>query len=268
MHKNNPILIKVPSELSFLKPTPTSQILHLGNKHDGGYVVSRSVLNQTEELVSYGLGHDISFENEFNTQCRNPIKISVYDHTVRKPNWFVLFTLRIYKLARPKTTRSFYYKKWLKDYKTFFKTNQHIRKKVISKGNNNGEISAIETIPTNSLNKIFLKIDIEGDEYDVLDSLNMEIAEFTGLAIEFHCVSLNFSKFKDLIIKLRKSHNLVYVHANNFSNISELGIPEALEISFVRKDLDSDFVDLDKINTNDFDFANSVRRPPYILLFS
>lgn len=268
MHKTNPILIKVPSELSFLKPTPTSQILHLGNKHDGGYVISRSVLNQTEELVSYGLGHDISFENEFNTQCRNSIKISVYDHTVRKPNWFFLITLSIYKLARPKTTRFLYYKKWLQEYKTFFETNQHIKKKVVSKGNSNREISAIKTIPTNSLNKVFLKIDIEGDEYEVLDSLNKEIEKFTGLAIEFHWVSLNFGKFKDLIIKLKKSHNLVYVHANNYSNISKLGIPEVLEISFVRKDLDSDFVDLDKINTKDFDFANSVRRPPYILLFS
>ena len=38
-------------------------------------------------------------------------------------------------------------------------------------------------------------------------------------------------------MEIRKLHDLIYVHVNNYGLISNSGIPEVLEISFVRKNL-------------------------------
>jgi len=268
MRQVSEIKIQVPESFAFLKPTPTSNMIHLGNKHDGGYVISNKVLEKTRFLVSYGLGRDFSFEADFQKKVIGNLEVSVFDHSVRKPNLTILLFLLLFKKFRKKTTRYENYRKWLRGYNLFFKYNKHIRRKVVSSSNSKLEISAIESIPNNSDGKVFLKIDIEGGEYDVLTSLDSKINLLTGLAIEFHEISANFSKFKELIMRIKESHNLIYVHANNFSSVSELGMPEALEISFVRKDLDIDFVNIFSLSRKDFDYENSIRFPAYFLMFN
>ena len=58
------------------------------------------------------------------------------------------------------------------DYKLFFRKNVHISKKVVLKKKNNNEISLTEIL--NNKENVILKIDIEGDEYKILNTINKE----------------------------------------------------------------------------------------------
>ena len=52
-----------------------------------------------------------------------------------------------------------------------------------------------------SIKKIFLKIDIEGDEYKILDQIIKNSENLTGLVIEFHNVSRNIINTIETFIK-------------------------------------------------------------------
>jgi hypothetical protein len=91
---------------------------------------------------------------------------------------------------------------------------------------------SIESILKGS--NVFLKCDIEGDEYGLLDSLIANTQRFTGMVIEFHDVNQpdKFDQIANFIGKV--DQKLVHVHANNNSYIEtpEQFIPSCLELTF------------------------------------
>ena len=78
--------------------------------------------------------------------------------------------------------------------------------------------------------KPFLKIDIEGSEYSILDDLVSHAAATAGLAIEFH----NCGKHLDEIVAFAQRYplRLIHVHVNNYSQIDERGCPDSIEMTF------------------------------------
>ena len=67
-----------------------SNLIRIGPKRDGGYVIDKRVLSKTKVIVTLGLNDDWSFEKEFqdiNKEC----SISAYDHTVNKDFWVSRF---------------------------------------------------------------------------------------------------------------------------------------------------------------------------------
>jgi hypothetical protein len=76
-----------------------------------------------------------------------------------------------------------------------------------------------------------MKIDIEGSEYRLLDTLLEQSDRLTGVAIEFHDCDLNLAKIEEFIRSF--DLKLVHVHANNFSPIRlDDKLPLTLELSF------------------------------------
>ena len=62
---------------NFLKPIRNNNLIRLGRKADGGYVVDKSIVLNTDYLVTFGLGPDWSFELDYIKH--NPkIKIFMY----------------------------------------------------------------------------------------------------------------------------------------------------------------------------------------------
>ena len=100
------------------------------------------------------------------------------------------------------------------------KTNQHF---------NSISIKDIFNLADKS-SKIFLKIDIEGSEYRILDDLINFSKNISGLTIEFHDVDLNINRILDFIKKFDLT--LVHIHPNNYSNLGIDNIPTSLELSF------------------------------------
>ena len=66
---------------NFLKPIRNRNLIRLGRKADGGYVVDKKVVESTNFLITFGLGPDWSFELDF-IKNNNQIKIYMYDYTL------------------------------------------------------------------------------------------------------------------------------------------------------------------------------------------
>ena len=126
------------------------------------------------------------------------------------------------------------------------KKNKHFLKKVVQKAQKDNEISLSDLLSNDD--GIFLKIDIEGSEYDIIDEVVNKHMIFNCILIEFHQIKDNIDKFKDTIKKLSHYYSIVHLHGNNHDPLLEnINIPCTLEITLIKKE----FVKTDK-NINKF----------------
>jgi len=97
---------------------------------------------------------------------------------------------------------------------------------------------------------VILQMDIEGAEWDALESISTEdILHFEQLIIEFHSLTFKnqdeFERQIKILEKLNATHQVIHIHGNNCSpsvpiwNYLEqkniLILPTVLEVSYVRK---------------------------------
>ena len=69
-----------------LQPISCEDLTRIGANHDGGYVLSKRIINNTETILTFGLADEFSFEINFNKLKKN-IKIFAFDHTVDRLYW-------------------------------------------------------------------------------------------------------------------------------------------------------------------------------------
>lgn len=218
-----------------LKPKHHYELVRLGKDNDGGYLVEKfSVLN-SRGLVSFGLNLDWSFEKDFRLLNQSPIHC--YDHTVKYSNIKKYSLNSIFNIFNKKYWS---YKGFLKiiedinlsrDYKKFFSGNIVHFRQAIGLGNNLVRLD--EALNRINFFPIFLKIDIEGSEYRILDDIIRLQNNICGLVIEFHDVDLNLNKILNFINKL--SLNLVHIHGQNPGGENYLdsnGDPTQIELTF------------------------------------
>jgi hypothetical protein len=192
-----------------LQPFQTSNLIRLGKDNDGGYLINKTDVTNTKTILSFGIGEDYSFEEQF-LQI-NDCNLYAYDSTVTNKN--------------------------SKEYIEFFKGKRlHIDKKVgIETKPDTIAVSDILSLITDS---IFVKCDIEGNEYSILDELIKHSNKFTGLVIEFHDLHKyeNFNLVADFVSKLNQ--RLIHVHINNYMyyKVGELPnqtyVPDVIELVF------------------------------------
>ena len=206
-------------------------LIRVGPNTDGGYVIDKRIIKKSNTIITCGLNDDWEFEKDFlkfNKNC----KIIAYDHTVNKEFWNKRFKknlidlLKFKKLNLKKIIDIFKHY----EYRSFFKNKNyhHIKKVVLNKKSRN-EVS-IKKILTNQKD-IILKVDIEGDEYNLLKKINTEYKKINLLIIEFHKVSKNVNKIKKFI--LSRKFKIIHIHANNFGSIDKNSNPNVLEITFI-----------------------------------
>ena len=63
------------------KPNNEYELIRIGSNNDGGYLVEKNSLFETEYLISFGLGLNWSFEKHF--YSLNECQIDCYDHTIK-----------------------------------------------------------------------------------------------------------------------------------------------------------------------------------------
>ena len=93
--------------------------------------------------------------------------------------------------------------------------------------------------------KLALKIDIEGAEYEVLSTLDIEKQKnLVWIVCEFHSfeniLMVGEGKILEVFHKLMKTHKVVHIHPNNLRRpFSKYGfkVPSDLEVTFLRNDL-------------------------------
>ena len=85
-------------------------------------------------------------------------------------------------------------------------------------------------------NKNLLKIDIEGNEYSIIEQINQNSSNIKMLIIEFHFIRSNKDLFTNSVKKLLSNFDIIHLHANNYFNLENYDtFFEVLEITFVNK---------------------------------
>lgn len=194
--------------------------LRLGCNNDGGYVIADLSENTPQDTklydcyISAGVSNEESFSRDFiNKYSMNEFNSFAFDGTV--------------------DGYPYHYTKDI----SFIKKN-------ISHENTHNTTNLQNLF--DNYNNIFLKMDIEGGEIPWLLNLSVDnLKKIRQLVIEFHGINGNGtngydwgSSYHDKIKcfeKLTSTHYLIHAHGNNNAAPSN-GIPDVIELTYVRKD--------------------------------
>ena len=216
------------------KPQYEYNFLRVGGKFDGGYIVEKDTFLNSELLISAGLSYDFEFEKQFIN--KNNKKVICFDHTLNFKHysltWFLIFLKELFLKKIGSIKKAF--KNFLKPIRLFFfLKNENFELKELGLGLGPKKIS-LKKLFENYVDKknIFLKIDIEGDEYRLLDDIINESEKISSLIIEFHDIDLNLEKVEKFISNLKL--DLVHIHPNNVGGVNSKGDPTIIEFTFAK----------------------------------
>ena len=247
---------------AFFNFKTAKDLIRLGKNNDGGYLVSKSDVEQSDVLIGLGMSDDWSFENDFSKLKK--VEIFVYDASVSLKVFFQRFIFSFFKMIiRP--NRFIYWVRLMLNYKSFFSdSNHHHIQQFVGFNSSCASYCSLETVLKKTSSKnIFFKIDIEGSEYRILDTLIKNQSRVNGLVIEFHDCDIHLDKIKHFIELFKL--NLVHIHANNYSSIrTDDQLPLVLELTFSKHAELSNTTQL----PHDLDMPNRKRRPEFQLSFS
>jgi len=247
-----------------------NELVRLGSDCDGGYVVPRNTILSSELLISLGISDNWDFEKDFVKVSKKPI--FAYDHSIHIKFWFLRFKRDLLKFLSLKIFKP---KKLYKmfqylDFLYFFKLNKNNKFFLKKIGNEKNSITLKEIMSSELENKhnIFLKIDIEGSEYEILNDIISFKDLLQGIVIEFHQVGKNIDKIIKFINNIKSNLHLVHIHGNNYSVKVINKDPEAIELTFSKRSLHSINKENNKIYPiKNLDFSNSKRSPDVDLFF-
>ncbi len=203
----------------------------IGRDYDGGYLISRSDIEKTDMLIGMGINDDWSFEEDF--LRRKEVSVYAYDASISEKFFIKELIKSVFRFYNLKIF--FYWLKVVIKYRSFFsKSNvHHIKKFVGLNSENKVHCTFLDVLNETQISSknIFLKIDIEGSEYRILDDIIENEDRITGMVIEFHDCDIHLGEIEKFINNF--GLDLVHVHANNFSPIRlHDGLPLVLELTF------------------------------------
>lgn len=189
--------------------------VRVGNAYDGGYVLPAAAL-ECEAVLSIGVGPDVSFDIAL---AERGARIAQFDHTVEKP-------------PADHANCTFYRLGWGPESRDDLLSFDDI----LARFNRLGRRRSL------------LKFDIEGAEYDVLNRLDPEaLRRFDVIVCEIHQLDRLletgfYETARRCLDTLTTFHAPVHLHANNYAPVSMVAgipVPTVLELSFLRRDLDT-----------------------------
>lgn len=216
-------------------------LVRKGSAHDGGYVFCDFGVRYSK-LISFGVGDNVDFEFDISNLVES---IDLYDPTVENLPLVI-------------------------DNSQFFRVG-------LAHDSSSGFTSLYDatkfSLPSSNL---LLKIDIEGGEWDSLNGANEELLKsFSQIFLELHGLhkirdTELLEKYIRVLQKLRLSHYLVSLHANNWSSYSVIGgvpLPDTIEITLVRIDLCRDFTLHRNPEVKNYHSSNNPAKPDYWTIF-
>ena len=229
---NNSIRVTCPKDLQFLRPVVVEDLQRIGNSTDGGYVMTLTAIENCDHFLSLGLGENWSFE-EVVSKIKPNAKIDIFDHTVSLSffavkaikgliKYFLLQDSKNNLKARLNRLNN-YYSFWIKGH-----NNKHHRVQI---ANDTFE----EVLSNQSTEKIIgLKIDIEGSEWEILNSIAKNQTRFEFLLIEIHDFDRYVEQLRTFLGDISENFVLAHLHANNFESVGVNGFPGVFEVTLLR----------------------------------
>ncbi len=263
---------------ALLKPFEYDHLVRLGPNRDGGYVVPGDQIVHCETLISLGLSDDWSFDKACLTL--NPaLKIIGVDHTIGPLTFIRRTLLSLWKillnaLTGNQTKRNKYTRKLRNyiDYFLFFRNpHRHIKKRVSSETEaldiNLQQIFDLTESPDSECN-VFLKMDIEGSEYEVISNIVQYQHRIRCMAAEFHNLDKSPDDFNKAIQALTQYFYIVHIHGNNCGGYRD-NFPATVEITFINSSLlgQPPLPSTHQYPREKLDYPNNPKSPDYRLQF-
>lgn len=227
--------IGAPIRLSDFHPVACPSLARIGSANDGGYVVPLDAVRAANALVSFGLAHDWTFERDFKKHNVDAV-IHCYDHTVSLGTAFEYSIRQLIRgLVRlcPSSLRKAF--TWI-DYLVFFRADKTHFKQRIWRDNQNNSVTVEDVfgrLPADC--PVFVKMDIEGSEYRILDDLLRHSKNIVAMAVEFHDVDIVSDLFNSFVERIKRDFHIVHIHGNNMGGVTPFNFPIAPEITFLNK---------------------------------
>jgi hypothetical protein len=213
--------------------------VRVGNERDGGYVMLDRDL-QNSVAYSFGISEDVSWDQGM---VDRGCQIYQFDHTIN---------------GLPYENPNFHWKK------------------LGIAANTGGEfISVTDIIKENghqNNNDLILKMDIEGAEWDVFESIDSDhLSKFKQIVVELHSFVTGRTSHLERVVpvleKLNRTHQSVHIHANNYGWLGIIGgvmLPDVFELTYVRRS-DHQFVPCTREFPTPLDRACRADAPDYFL---
>ncbi len=184
------------------------------NYTDGHYLMAKN-FKKNQIAYSFGINNDVSWDS---AMVDKGYQVFMYDHTIcnlpYEKEGFNYFKQGI--AGTPSADGM------LNTLENFIKTNGH-----------SGKTGMI------------LKMDVEGAEWDFLDTVQVKtLRQFDQIILELHnlvraCGQDDIIKRLNALNKLNKTHQIVHLHANNTGYILQMNghtIPDVLEVTYVNRE--------------------------------
>ena len=197
-----------------IKKINDCDFIRMGNTNDGGYIMLDWIY-KNGIAYSFGINDDVSWDLSMAT-C--DYDVFMYDHTIpalpQENIHFHFFREGIAGKTSQPTNMP------MDTLENFIIRNQHMTNR-----------------------NMILKMDVEGAEWDVLDSVSTNIMEqFDQVIIELHklCTSVSWDDMAQIIRGLEninKTHTLVHLHGNNTGIAVKTDVgyfPDTMEATYAR----------------------------------
>lgn len=230
---------------------PVPDLERFGRAQDGGYVVPRRALDHAALLVGLGINDEWSFETDVlaRTAVRRLVAVDGSVGTgrflrlVRHEGRMALGMLLTGRWAQG----AFHWDRtrhWLRTLRGFrallAPPGRHFVRRMLEGTPGPAAVTWPALLAAHAADgaPLFVKMDIEGAEYDVLPALLADADRITGLAVEFHDVGRHWPRFCRVMAALAGPFAVVHVHGNNWQPlVPGTGVPEVLEVSFLHRRL-------------------------------
>lgn len=272
--------MKLSPDFDYLRPF-RSDLIRVGPLGDCGYVIPRSVAENTNTIYSIGISTDWEFEVEM--AVRNPnIDIRAFDRT---SGWTVFAFVALRDLLRgdpselqgmpvhARLKSAFHYLKLSIKFRIFFSGRKKFERKWVRESSSlKSEVSFADSIQgLFDKNEVMLKIDIEGGEYELSESLieciKKNSENINSVVMEFHDTRTRRIEFEFLVEGISSVVPIVHIHGNNCVAVAPDGLPEVVEITFA-KDCERKHSDNLNFPLGGLDFPNDRSLPDLSFSFS
>lgn len=194
----------------------------IGRENDGGYVIPELAIKKAEVVIGYGISDDISFEES---------ATAIYG----KPSYGFDCTSSLVQINQPNC---------------YFIPSCIVSKHLEQNFDHSGSFDQhLEMIGAKE-KKVFVKMDIEGNEYETVPDILDQASNVTGIVLEVHFIEQNqVAQLLSLLERLDENFLLVHLHANNCCGLtysittsnSKGSIPRILELTYINKNLISHY---------------------------
>ncbi|MCS6947207.1 MAG: hypothetical protein NZM12_06300, partial [Steroidobacteraceae bacterium] len=180
--------------LRSLRPRQFDDLLRCGAPGDGGYVLPRRLIAASDVLLSLGVGADWSFESDV-LELKPDIELLCVDGTTSAERIAAQVRSDLWRAARRLRIGKFWRVWRLRDrpqaFREFFARHRLLPKLVRATAGPDAVTLPQLLAELNvgvAARRALVKIDIEGTEYEVLESAHAALGGVTGLIVEFHAL--------------------------------------------------------------------------------